>query len=112
MTQSNPIHLASLLSFDPAKGEIRLEEYRMVMLSAAALGCLRKELIETVGRDEARALMKRFGHAAGLADALDSDHARDRASDGYFSGSFLPLVTGCERYERCEGQVLESLHVT
>ena len=68
MTQSNPIHLASLLNFDPAKGEIRLKEYRMVMLSAAALGCLRKELIETVGRDEARAFMKRFGHAAGLAD--------------------------------------------
>lgn len=68
MEQPNPIHLASLLDFAPDKGEIRLKDYRMVMLSAAALGCLRKELIETVGSDEARALMKRFGHAAGLAD--------------------------------------------
>ena len=68
MAPSTPINLASLLNFAPEKGEIRLDDYRMVMLSAAALGCLRKELIETVGRDEARALMKRFGHAAGLAD--------------------------------------------
>jgi DNA-binding NtrC family response regulator len=68
MAQPKPINLASLLEFAPEKGQIRLKDYRMVMLSAAALGCLRKELIETVGVDEARALMKRFGHAAGLAD--------------------------------------------
>lgn len=60
--------LASLLRFDPERGRIRLKDYRMVMLSAAALGCLRKELIETVGQDEARAVLKRFGHAAGAAD--------------------------------------------
>jgi transcriptional regulator with GAF, ATPase, and Fis domain/predicted hydrocarbon binding protein len=68
MVQSPQINLANLLRFVPEKGQIWLKDYRMVMLSAAALGCLRKELIETVGTDEARALMKRFGHAAGVAD--------------------------------------------
>ncbi|MGD8377397.1 MAG: XylR N-terminal domain-containing protein, partial [Acidobacteriota bacterium] len=66
--RSQEINLASLLHFEPERGRIRLKGYRMVMLSAAALGCLRKELIETLGRDQARALLKRFGHAAGLAD--------------------------------------------
>jgi transcriptional regulator with GAF, ATPase, and Fis domain/predicted hydrocarbon binding protein len=68
MVQAKPINLANLLQFAPEEGQIRLKDYRMVMLSADALGCLRKELIETVGWDEARALLKRFGHAAGLAD--------------------------------------------
>ena len=67
MAQSKAINLASLLRFEPETGQIWLKDYRMVMLSATALGCLRKELIETVGSDQARALMKRFGHAAGLA---------------------------------------------
>lgn len=63
------IDLASLLDFAPEEGRIQLKGYRMVMLSAAALGCLRRELIATLGCARARAVMKRFGHAAGLADA-------------------------------------------
>jgi DNA-binding NtrC family response regulator len=70
LSPTSDIDLTKLLRMDPKKGQIRLKGYRMVMLSAAALGCLRKELIETIGRDQARALMKRFGHAAGLADGL------------------------------------------
>jgi len=67
-TGPREIDLKRWLSFEPERGQIRLDDYRMVMLSAAALGCLRRELIETVGWDRARGLMKRFGHAAGLAD--------------------------------------------
>lgn len=58
------------LKFDPSRGEIRLKSYRMVLSSASALGALRRELIETLGMDRARGLMKRFGHAAGLADGV------------------------------------------
>jgi len=64
------IDLNELLRFEPEKGLLWLKDYRMVMLSACALGALRKELIETLGWDQARGLMKRFGHAAGLADGL------------------------------------------
>ena len=60
--------LSELLRFEPEQGRILLKDYRMIMLSAVALGCLRQELIATVGWDQARGLMKRFGHAAGLAD--------------------------------------------
>ncbi|MEM7307950.1 MAG: sigma-54-dependent Fis family transcriptional regulator [Planctomycetota bacterium] len=62
--------LADSLRFDPRAGEIRLKDYRMVLTSACALGALRRELIETLGVPGARGAMKRFGHAAGLADGV------------------------------------------
>ncbi len=65
-----PAQLAAQLRFDPEQGSIHLKSYRMVLLSACALGALRRELIETLGWKEARGVMKRFGHAAGLADGL------------------------------------------
>lgn len=68
MVQAREIDPQELLHFEP--GLITLKDYRMVMLSACALGALRKEIITTVGWDEARALLKRFGYAAGLADGL------------------------------------------
>ena len=38
-----PLHLAELLDFRPDQGIIRLHEQRVVILSAAAMGLLRKE---------------------------------------------------------------------
>ena len=70
MVQADGIDLASLLRFEPREGRILLQGYRLVLLSACALGALRRELIETLGLEQARALLKRFGHAAGLADGL------------------------------------------
>jgi DNA-binding NtrC family response regulator len=70
MVHAQGIDLASLLRFEPQEGRILLQGYRLVLLSACALGALRRELIETLGLEQARALLKRFGHAAGLADGL------------------------------------------
>ncbi|MEM7349745.1 MAG: sigma-54-dependent Fis family transcriptional regulator [Acidobacteriota bacterium] len=70
MVQAREINLADLLRFEPEEGLIWLKDYRMLMLSACALGALRKELIATLGWVRARGLMKRFGYAAGLADGL------------------------------------------
>ncbi len=70
MVDAPEINLADVLEFEPNRGAISLKGYRMVLFSACALGALRKELIETLGWDRARGLMKRFGHAAGLADGL------------------------------------------
>ena len=43
------LHLAELLDFRPDQGVIRLHDQRVVILSAAAMGLLRKELIDTLG---------------------------------------------------------------
>lgn len=48
------LHLAELLDFRPDQGIIRLHEQRVVILSAAAMGFLGKELIDTLGLEAAR----------------------------------------------------------
>ena len=70
------LNLAALLDFRPDQGIIRLHEQRVVILSAAALGLLRKELIETLGLETARRVMLRFGYADGYHDAVS---LRDRS---------------------------------
>lgn len=68
MLGKEDINLANLLVFDQKNAQILLQDYRMVLLSASAMGALRKELIETLGWDQARGVLKRFGYAAGFAD--------------------------------------------
>ena len=67
---TEPLQLAELLDFRPDQGIIRLHEQRVVILSAAAMGLLRKELIDTLGIETARRLMLRFGFADGYHDAV------------------------------------------
>ena len=69
-------HLAELVEFRPDQGIIRLHEQRVVLLSAAAMGLLRKELIDTLGLETARRLFLRFGYADGYHDAVS---LRDRS---------------------------------
>ncbi len=111
MAPSREINLASVLRFEPERGQIRLKDYRMVMLSAAALGCLRKELIETVGFEAARALMKRFGHAAGLADgaALAERFPTASATRQLDYGPALHALEGVARIVRDEAKSVVDL---
>ncbi|MCL4814537.1 MAG: sigma 54-interacting transcriptional regulator [Vicinamibacteraceae bacterium] len=74
MTLSN-LHLSDVLEFSPDEGQIRFHEQRVVLLSAAALGLLRKELVATLGAESARRLLLRFGFADGYHDAVSlRDH--------------------------------------
>jgi len=57
------------LHFNPGEGLIWLDDRRMVLMHAEALGALRQELIESLGLDSARGLLTRFGYAAGCRDA-------------------------------------------
>ena len=57
------LDLTELLDFRPGEGIIRLHEQRVVILSAAAMGLLRKELIDTLALETARRLVLRFGYA-------------------------------------------------
>src|SRR6188768_3146241 len=99
MGQANPPHtldpkhlrLEEVLDFTPSQGIIRLHEQRVVILSAAAMGLLRKELIDTLGTDTARRLLLRFGFADGYHDAIS---LRDRSHwqspvDGLHAGAVL-----------------------
>ncbi|HKY31018.1 MAG TPA: sigma 54-interacting transcriptional regulator [Candidatus Polarisedimenticolia bacterium] len=91
--------LADVLDFRPDQGIIRLKEQRVVILSAAAMGLLRKELIETFGMEVTRRLLLRFGYADGYHDAVN---LRDRSSwtdavEGLRAGATLHALEGIVR---------------
>ena len=90
---------ADVLEFQPDQGIIRLHEQRVVILSAAAMGLLRKELIETFGTETARRLLLRFGYADGYHDAVN---LRARSSwtnpvEGLRAGATLHSLEGIVR---------------
>ena len=94
-------HLAELLECRPEERIIRLHEQRVVLQSAAALGLLRKELIDTFGNETARRLLLRFGYADGYHDAVS---LRDRAKwssplEGLRAGIVLHRLGGIVRAE-------------
>jgi DNA-binding NtrC family response regulator len=100
-TRLEPHHLAELLEFRPDEGIIRLHEQRVVLVSAAAMGLLRKELIDTLGFDTARRLFLRFGYADGYHDAVSM---RDRSKwsnglEGLQAGIVLKRLEGIARPE-------------
>jgi DNA-binding NtrC family response regulator len=93
------LSLADVLDFRPDQGIIRLHEQRVVILSAAAMGLLRKELIDTLGADTARRLLLRFGFADGYHDAVN---LRDRSRwtdpvEGLRAGATLHTLEGIVR---------------
>ena len=95
------LHLAEVLDFRPDQGIIRLHEQRVVILSAAAMGLLRKELVDTLGLETARRVLLRFGFADGYHDAVSM---RDRSQwstplDGLRSGAVLHTLEGIVRAE-------------
>ncbi len=94
-----PRHLSEVLDFQPERGLIRLHEQRVVILSAAALGLLRKELVDTLGLDTARQVFLRFGFADGYGDAVNLRDRSDWTSpiDGLHAGIALHRLEGIVR---------------
>ena len=63
------LDLVGRLHFSAADGRIWLDDQRMLLINAKALGCLRRDMIETVGFETARGLLTRMGYYAGVSDA-------------------------------------------
>ena len=93
------LHLAELLDFRPDQGIIRLHEQRVVILSAAAMGLLRKELIDTLGLETARRVAIRFGFADGYHDAVNLRERSNWADpvQGIRAGAVLQTLEGIVR---------------
>ena len=95
------LHLSEVLDFRPDQGIIRLHDQRVVILSAAAMGLLRKELIDTLGLEAARRVAIRFGFADGYHDAVN---LRERSSwsnlvEAVRAGAVLQTLEGIGRAE-------------
>ena len=88
--------LADILEFRPDQGIIRLRDQRVFILSAAAMGLLRKELVDTLGVATARRLLLRFGYADGYHDALNlgDQFGRGDAIQALRLGALLHTLEG------------------
>jgi len=97
--QRHDRHLAELLDFRPDQGIIRLHEQRVVILSAAAMGLMRKELVDTLGLEAARRVLLRFGFADGYHDAVNlrARSTWDTPVDGLRDGAILHRLEGIVR---------------
>ena len=95
------LHPIELLEFRPDQGVIRLHEQRVVILSAAAMGLLRKELLDTLGPHTTRRLLLRFGFADGYHDAVNlrDRYGWDSALEGLRAGATLHTLAGIVRAE-------------
>ncbi|MGE0482540.1 MAG: sigma 54-interacting transcriptional regulator [Gammaproteobacteria bacterium] len=73
--------LRTRLRFQPDSGQIWLDQQRMIMIHAEAMGELRRELIDTLGHDRARGVLTRMGYASGIRDARFARRLFPTASD-------------------------------
>jgi DNA-binding NtrC family response regulator len=96
MRPDHDLQLPEVLEFRPEGGEIRLHEQRVLVVSAAAVGVLRRELIATVGIETARPLLLRFGFANGYQDAISlrAQFQWDDPLDGVRLGPMLHSLEG------------------
>lgn len=91
--------LRDLVRFCEKDGTIWLDESRMILMHTAALGTLRKELIQSVGKDHTRRVLTRMGYASGVRDAELAKRVRGKESvqDAFFTGPQLHMLEGIVR---------------
>jgi DNA-binding NtrC family response regulator/predicted hydrocarbon binding protein len=90
------LDLRRLVRFSAEDGTIWLAEHRMVLLHAAALAGLRKELLNSVGLEHTRRVMTRMGYASGMRDAELAKKIRcgQDAVDAFVVGPQLHMLEG------------------
>ncbi|MCB1757871.1 MAG: sigma 54-interacting transcriptional regulator, partial [Gammaproteobacteria bacterium] len=93
--------LHEAIRFDSQNGNIWLEEQRMLLLHAAALGSMRQELIRSLGEDYTRGLLMRMGSTSGRTDAQFAARLRAGAplKDIFSVGPQLHCVEGIVNVE-------------
>jgi two-component system, NtrC family, response regulator HydG len=88
--------LLSRLHFSTSDGRIWLDEQRMLLVHAKALGSLRREMIESLGTDVARRLFTRMGYQAGVYDAQMARRVRSKTNpkDMFLVGPQMHCLEG------------------
>jgi DNA-binding NtrC family response regulator len=88
--------LRRLVHFSAGDGRIWLAGHRMLLLHTEALGTLRRELMQTVGREHTRRVLMRTGYASGQRDAALARQVRPDASvmDQFSVGPQLHMLEG------------------
>ena len=88
--------LRRLVHFSAGDGRIWLAGHRMLLLHVEALGGLRRELMQTIGSEQTRRVLKRAGYASGMRDAALARQVRPNASayEQFTVGPQLHMLEG------------------
>ena len=68
--RASELNMKELLKFSPEQGKIFLKDSRVIVFDTAALGKLRKDLIDTLGLDRAKGFLIRYGWSCGYEAAM------------------------------------------
>ena len=104
--KAQDLDLRELLEFRPEGGLLYFAGQRALLFDAAALGLLRKELIETLGLSGARGVLTRFGFAHGwrTAETLRRSFPWDDPGEWRRAGGRLHTLQGLVIVEGLPGQ--------
>ena len=88
--------LRRLVHFSAGDGRIWLAGHRMLLLHVEALGGLRREMMQAIGIDQTRRVLKRAGYASGIRDAALARQVRPTASayEQFLVGPQLHMLEG------------------
>lgn len=88
--------LRRLVHFSASDGRIWLAGHRMLLLHVEALGGLRRELMQTIGSEQTRRVLKRAGYASGIRDAALARQVRPTATpyEQFVVGPQLHMLEG------------------
>mgnify|MGYP000114926951 FL=1 len=88
--------LLSQIKFDVEEGKIWLNEQRMLLIHSGVMGSLRKELINSLGLERAKALLMRFGYESGQRDAELAKKIRPdlTSGDAFLVGPQMHMIEG------------------
>ncbi|MBA3545976.1 MAG: sigma 54-interacting transcriptional regulator [Nannocystis sp.] len=97
--RAEDLDIHALLAVDPQTGVVRFAGERALIVDATAMGALRRDLVDALGLDGARALLLRFGHAQGsrAAEAMRERFAWDDHETMREAGGRLGLLQGMLR---------------
>lgn len=106
--------LRRLVHFSAGDGRIWLAGHRMVLLHLGALASLRKELIQTIGFEQTRRVLKRAGYESGMRDATLARQVRPNANpfEQFAVGPQLHMLEGAVQVtpELCEFDLAAGTH--
>lgn len=88
--------LEKLLSLQPDPGKNYLKNMRVLILNVEAIGVLRKDLVCTLGTEQAKGFLIRYGYACGFRDAVSTmrDFPLDDKAETYRLGALLHTWVG------------------
>lgn len=88
--------LRRLVHFSAGDGRIWLAGHRMLLLHVEALAGLRRELMQTIGIEQTRRVLKRAGYASGIRDAALARQVRPGANvyEQFTVGPQLHMLEG------------------